>query len=160
MKVILLLLSLIGKTLTSNPGCQFCVQGLSTMYEDWVSSEFIIPQQIEVLQAKVCPTYEDPSYCIDYLEEVWEIVANLLWTQGNAEFVCQTMDPTCSTLRTWDCETCIQDILDMNNAMTSEAVATEFSNLLAGISLGGKKITFGNVILISPCTIVISFSKF
>merc|ERR1719414_956437 len=26
------------------------------------------------------------------------------------------MDPTCSTLRTWDCETCIQDILDMNNA--------------------------------------------
>jgi len=62
-------------------------------------------------------------------------VANLLWTQGNAGFVCQTMDPTCNPQKTWDCETCIQDILDMNNAMATEAVATEFSNLLGGPSL-------------------------
>ena len=51
-------------------------------------------------------------------------MANLLWTQGNAGFVCQTMDPTCNPQKTWDCETCIQDILDMNNAMATEAVAT------------------------------------
>ena len=128
MKVLLLLLSLIGTPLASNPDtpeeCQFCVQGLTTMYEDWISSEYIIPQQIELLQRKVCPSYEDPSYCIDYLDQVWEIVANLLWTQGNAGFVCQTMDPTCNPQKTWDCDNCIQDILDMNNAMATEAVAT------------------------------------
>ena len=65
MKVLLLLLSLIGTPLASNPdtpeGCQFCVQGLTTMYEDWISSEYIIPQQIELLQRKVCPSYSKVS---------------------------------------------------------------------------------------------------
>ena len=115
-----------------NPeGCQFCVEGLTAMFTDATAPDLVL-EQIETLQNNVCPTYEDPSYCHDYLEEAWPIVATLLWTKRNAEFVCHTIDQTCPIEKVWDCDTCVQDIIAMNNAMKSEAVSAEFIRLLSG----------------------------
>ena len=54
--------------------------------------------------------------------------------EKGAEHVCSAIDQTCdfSLSKTWDCQTCLQDVWAFANVMTSEAAALDLVNDLSG----------------------------
>ena len=92
-----------------------------------------IQESILYLQDVLCPTYQDLDRCKTGIANWWGRIAQRLFTEKNAEHVCQEIESNCIfSAKTWDCDTCLQDVLSFAKVMTSESLTEDLVYDLAG----------------------------
>ena len=133
MKLFLALFSLTFLTVQSSPeGCQFCVQGIMKVF-NYGATDSGIQESILFLQDVICPSEVDIEGCKTGIATWWGPISKHIYVEKGAEHVCSAINQTCSSLsKTWDCQTCLQDVWAFANVMTSEAAALDLVNDLSG----------------------------
>ena len=99
------------------------------------ASEQGIQTSILFLQDAICPFHpDDMDGCKKGIATWWGPIAKKIFVEIGAQHVCNAMNCNSEdfSIKTWDCNTCISDVLNFANVMTSDFAAQDLVTDLSG----------------------------
>ena len=78
--------------------CDFCKQGVNTIFKEFTKPDIIITTEIYFMGV-VCPQMPNIDDCRIGLTKYWDRIAHLIFSEDVADYVCNNINPVCSSIR-------------------------------------------------------------
>lgn len=101
------------------------------LFEGALSPGSLDAQRTELIEA-VCPQMPEPAGCTVGVLTWWEKIAALIYSEKAANMICSIMDPSCTVVKAWDCDTCLADLKAIADIASSDEAAVGVVEGLSG----------------------------
>lgn len=95
------------------------------MFHGFSQSDVLVTTEIFLI-GYLCAEVPDPENCAIGIAKWWGAVAPLIFSEKSTSYICHEMNPDCSTIsfvKSWNCESCTNQVKLFNQIMSSSKFA-------------------------------------